>query len=82
MNPTLHNIDVSSGIVLLNIHTLPKDNESIHLNEMNISVENGGFNSYYCYTNSTTVSEPKNHNYIDYTNKIHEISINIYLMKK
>ena len=40
MNDTLQNIDVSSVIGLLNIHTTPQDNESSKLNEINISVDN------------------------------------------
>ena len=48
---------------------------------MNMSVDNCDVNGDYCYTNSSTGSEPKNHISIDYTNKIYEISTNRYLMK-
>ena len=44
MNDTLQNGDLSSGIGLLNIHTLPQYNESSDLNEMNMSVDNGDVN--------------------------------------
>ena len=70
MDDTLYNGDVSSGIGLLNRHTLPQDNKSSKLNEMNMSVDNGDFNGDYFYMNIYTVSESKNQNYIDYANKI------------
>ena len=79
INANLHNSGVSSGIGLLNIHNLPQDNYSSNLNYMNMSVENGGVNDGYCYMNSSTVSESKNHNYINCKNKIFEISPNIYV---
>ena len=44
-----------------------------------MSVENGDINDDYCYMSSSTGCVIKNHNYIDYTNKIYEISTNIYL---
>ena len=47
-----------------------------------MSVENGGANSDYCLMNSSTGSESRNHNSIDYTKKIDEISTKIYLMEK
>ena len=56
MNDTLHNGDLSSGIGLLNRHTLPQYNESSNFNEINISVDNGGVNGDYFYMNSSTVS--------------------------
>ena len=80
MNSNLHNKDVSSVIGLLNIHTLPQDNESSNLNEMNMSVENCDVNGDYCYMNNYTGSESKNHNSIYYTNKRDVIFTNINLM--
>ena len=47
---------------------------------MNMSVDNCYVNGSYCYMNISTGSESKNHNSIDYTKKIYEISTNIYLM--
>ena len=44
-----------------------------------MSVENGDINDDYCYMSSSTGCVIKNPNYIDYTNKIYEISTNIYL---
>ena len=73
MNDNLQNGYMSSGIGLLNSHTLPQDNESINLNDMNMSVENGN----YCYMNSSIISESKNHNSIDNTKKRDEIPTNI-----
>ena len=73
MNDNLQNGYVNSVIGLLNSHTLPQDNESINLNDMNMSVENGN----YCYMNSSIISESKNHNSIDYTNKRDEILTNM-----
>ena len=55
MNETLQNGDVSSGIVLLNGHTLPQANKSIKLDDMNMSVYNGDVNDSYIYMNSYTV---------------------------
>ena len=55
INDTLQNIDVSSGIGLLNGHTIPQDNESSNFNEMNMSVDNGDVNGAYCYINSSTI---------------------------
>ena len=46
---------------------------------MNMSVGNSDINGEYWYTNSSTGSELKNHNYVDYTMKRYEISANIYL---
>ena len=70
---------MSSGIVLLKGHTLPQANKSIKLDDMNMSVYNGDDNSDYCYMYSSTGSMIKNHNSIDYTNKIDVISTNKYL---
>ena len=64
MKETLHNGYVSSGIGLLNIHTLPEDNQSIEQNEMNISVDNGYGNGHCCYRNSSTAFVIGNPNYI------------------
>ena len=47
---------------------------------MNISVEKSDVNGDYFYMNSSTGSEPNNHNSIDYK-KIYEISTNRYLME-
>ena len=67
---------MSSGIGLLNSHTLPQYNESSKLNEMNISVYNCDVNGAYCYMNSSTGYDINNHNSIDYTKKIDEIYTN------
>ena len=48
---------------------------------MNMSVEHGDVDDYYCYTNSSIGFESKNHNCIDYKNKRNDISTNIYLME-
>ena len=69
INETLKYGDVSSGIFLLNIDTLPQDNESIKLNGMNISVYNDDVNSNYCYKNGFLVYEWNNHHFTDYTKK-------------
>ena len=46
---------MSSVIGLLNRHpTPPQDNESIDLNDVNMSVDNGELNGYYCYMNGFT----------------------------
>ena len=79
MNETLQNGDVSSGIGLLNSHTLPKDKKSSKLNEINMTFENGDINGDYFYMNSFNGSDIKNHNYINYTNKRDENSTNRYL---
>ena len=64
MDDHLQNGYVSSGIGLLNRHTLPQDNGSNKLNEMNMSAENGDVNGDvnddYCYINSSTGSESNN----------------------
>ena len=73
---------MSSGIGLLNIQTLPQANESIKLNDTNMSVENDDVNGDYCYMISFFGSVINNHNSIDYTNKIYEISTNRYLKEK
>ena len=52
MNDTLQNGDVISGVGILNKHTIPQDNESSHLKEMNMKVDNGDTNGDYCYMNS------------------------------
>ena len=72
MNANLQNGDVSSGISLLNSHTLTQCNKSINLNDMNMSVENGDVYG----VNSSTGSESKNHNCIYYTNKSDKMSPN------
>ena len=69
MNDTLQNGDVSSGIGLLNSHNISQDNESSKLNKMNTSFDNGDVNGDYCYINSSTGYDIKNHNSIDCTNK-------------
>ena len=79
MNDYLPNGYVSSGIGLLNIHTIPQDNLSSKLNVNNTSVDNGDFNGDYCYTNGSTVSVINNHNLVDYKNKIDAIYTNRYL---
>ena len=47
---------------------------------MNISVENVNFDGYYCYINTSTGYESKNHSYIDHKNKIDGIYTNKYIM--
>ena len=47
---------------------------------MNISVENGDVNVDYCYINTSTGSESKNHKYIDYTKKRDEIYNKKYII--
>ena len=79
MNETLHNVYVSSGIALLNIHSLTQANKSSKLDELNRSVENGGVNGDNFYTNGSTGCVINNHNYVDFKNKIAEISTNKYL---
>ena len=79
MNANVQRGDVSSGIGLLNSHTLPQDNESSNLNEMNTSVENGDVNDDYCYMDSSTGSESNNYNSIDYIQKRNEIYTKRYL---
>ena len=78
MNDTLQNGDLISGIGLLNSHILPKDNSSGTLNDMNMSVDKGDINGDSFYMNSSTGYESKNHNFVDYTKKIYEISTNRY----
>ena len=48
---------------------------------MNMSVEKGDVNGDYCYMNSSTGYESKNHNDIDDTKIIHEICTNRCLME-
>ena len=79
INETLHNVDVSSVTGLLNSHTLPQPNESSKFNELDISVDNGGFNGDYCYMNSSNGSVIRNHNSFYYKNKRDEIYTNKYL---
>ena len=76
MNYNLHNVDVSSGIGLINSNTPPQFNESSNQDEMNWGVKNYNVSGGHCYTNSNTVSEAKNHNYIDSTNKSDENTLN------
>ena len=64
---------MSSGIGLLNSHTLSQFNESSHLNKMNMGVENFDVNGGNCYMNIITVFEANNHNSIYSTKKIDEI---------
>ena len=82
MNTNLQNVDMSNGIGLLNSHTLPQDNKSSNLNEMNMSIGNCDVNGGYCYMNISTVSESNIHNYIYYTKKREKISPKRYLMEK
>ena len=59
MKVTLQNGDMSSGIGLLNIHTIPQANKASKLNEMNMGVDNGDVIGDYCYMNSSTGSVNK-----------------------
>ena len=52
------------------------------MNEMSMRVYNGDVNGDYCYINSPTRPESKNHNSIDYAKKKDESSTNRYLMEK
>ena len=61
------------------MHTLTQYNEPGNLNDMNMSAGNGDFNGDYCYMNSCTGYESKNHKPIGYTKKRDEISNNRYL---
>ena len=49
INNDLHNRDVSSGIGLLNILTLPQDNESSKLNDIHMCINNVDFNGDFFY---------------------------------
>ena len=69
---------MSSGLVLLNIHTLPKSSESSKLNEINMSVDNADFNGTCFYMNSSFVCYIMNHNSIGYIKGGNEISTNRY----
>ena len=69
MNANLYNGDVSSGIGLLNSHTLTQYKKSSNLNKINIGVRNGDVNGDHFYMNSSTGSESKNHSYIYSTSK-------------
>ena len=82
MNANEQNGDVSSGVFLLNRYTLHQYKESSNLNDINMVVENGYVNGGNCYMNISTVSESKNHNSIDSTNKRDEIFPKRYEMKK
>ena len=75
-NENLHNGDVSSGIGLLNRHTLPQAKKSRKPNEINMNIENCDVNGDYWYMNSSTSYVIKNHNSIDYTKKRYETSTN------
>ena len=79
MNETLKNGCVSTGIGLINSHTLPQDKESSKLNEINTSVDNSDVNFYYCFNNSSTGYIINNHNSIYCKNKRNKISTNRYL---
>ena len=65
MNTNLHNGDVSSGIGLINSHTLPQCNKPSNSNQMNWGIKNGDVSGGNCYINIHTVSKAKNQNYID-----------------
>ena len=69
INDTLNHLDVSNVIGLLRSHTIPQDNESSKLTQINMSVYNVDNNVDYCYINSSTGYESNNHSYVHYTNK-------------
>ena len=48
---------------------------------MNISIDNGDSNGDHCCVNSSIGYVTNNHDFIDYTKKIYEISTNKYLME-
>ena len=70
MNTKFQNGDVSSGIGLINRHTITKFKGLIKLNDMNRVVKNGDVGGGNCYMNTHTISEAKEQNVIDYTGRI------------
>ena len=72
MNDNLQNGYVSSGIGLINSHTLPQCNKSINSNEMNWGVKMFNVSDGNCYKNIHTVYESKNHSSVYSTNKSDE----------
>ena len=65
----------------LSIHTISQFNESINLNDTNMSVFNSDVNGGHCYMNIPTVLEANNHNYVYSINKIDKFDINISEME-
>ena len=61
MNDDLQNGCVSSGIGLINSHTLPQCNKWSNSTEINWGVKNINISGGHSYTNSHTPSEAKNH---------------------
>ena len=57
IHETLQNGDACSEIGLLNCHTVPQDNKSSKLDDMNMCVKNGDVNGEYCYINISTGSD-------------------------
>ena len=64
----LQNGDMSSGIGLINSHTLSQFNEFCNLNETNWGVKNGDVSVGNCCINSHTIYKAINNNYTDSTN--------------
>ena len=79
INDTLKNVDVSSGIGLLNIHTIPHSSESSKVDDINMSVYNDDVNGDYFYINGSTEYVISYHNSVDYKKKRDEITANKYL---
>ena len=78
MDDDLQNVDVSHGIVLINICTIYQFNESSNLNDTNWGIENGDVSGGNCFMNRQTLSETKNQNSIYSTKKRDENFSNVY----
>ena len=72
MNDNLKDGDVSSGIGLINSHTIPQCNKYFNLNGMNWGFKNGDVSGGHYYMNNHTVPEAKNKKSIDSTKKSDE----------
>ena len=60
---------MSSGIGLINSHTLSECNKSSYLNDMDGDVENVDASGGHCFMNNHTLYEANNNNSIYSTNK-------------
>ena len=72
---------MSSGIGLINSHTISQFNKESDFNYMNWGVENGYVSSGNFYMNRHTLSEVDNHNYIYSRNKRDENSPKLSAME-
>ena len=72
MNAYLKNGDVSHGIGLINSHILSQFNELSYFNDMDCYVGNFYISSDPLLMNNHTLSESKNHNSVDSTNRKYE----------